>query len=351
MKPIPATAAVAGAGTMGTGIACVLALGGSAVRVVARSEATLAAAASRVDSIARALGAPDPAALTARLSFTSSLEHGFDGAELVVESIAEDLRAKTELLAVAERFAAPGAILATNTSSLSIASLSAPLERPDRFAGLHWFNPPELVPLVEVVAGERTDPEVVETLRDWMEALGKAPIVLRRDTPGFVANRLQYGLVREAWALVEEGVCGYEDVDRALTHGLGARWAAVGPFQIADLAGLDVYLAVIRNLYPELSTAQSPSPRPRGGGRIRLARRQERPRPARRLRPCRSSAHRRRARRHATRDRAGTRRRGRRREGLRTGRSGDARPQWRRPFRRLWARPALREPRRRGPPA
>jgi 3-hydroxybutyryl-CoA dehydrogenase len=93
-----------------------------------------------------------------------------------------------------------------------------------------------------------------------MEALGKAPIVLRRDTPGFVANRLQYGLVREAWALVEEGVCGYEDVDRALTHGLGARWAAVGPFQIADLAGLDVYLAVIRNLYPELSTAQSPSP-------------------------------------------------------------------------------------------
>jgi 3-hydroxybutyryl-CoA dehydrogenase len=83
--------------------------------------------------------------------------------------------------------------------------------------------------------------------------------VLRRDTPGFVANRLQYGLVREAWALIEEGVCTYEDVDRALTHGLGARWAAVGPFQIADLAGLDVYLAVIRNLYPELSRAQYPA--------------------------------------------------------------------------------------------
>ena len=183
-----------------------------------------------------------------------------EGAELVVESIAEDLAAKVELLGRAERLALPDAVLATNTSSLSIASIAAGLERPERFAGLHWFNPPELVPLVEVVAGERTDAGVVEALRDWMEALGKAPIVLRKDIPGFVANRLQYGLVREAWTLVEDGVCSYEDVDRALTHGLGARWAAVGPFQIADLAGLDVYLAVIRNLYPDLSTDQAPAP-------------------------------------------------------------------------------------------
>jgi 3-hydroxybutyryl-CoA dehydrogenase len=259
VKPLPGTAAVAGAGTMGTGIACVLALGGGAVRVVARREATLAAAEARVESIARELAVDGPTAIAARLTFTTSVEDAFEGAELVVESIAEDLVAKTELLAVAERVAAPGAILATNTSSLSIASLAAGLERPERFAGLHWFNPPELVPLVEVVAGERTDPAVAETLRAWMEALGKAPIVLRRDTPGFVGNRLQYGLVREAWALIEEGVCDYEDVDRALTHGLGARWAAVGPFRIADLAGLDVYLAVIRNLYPELSTVQEPA--------------------------------------------------------------------------------------------
>jgi 3-hydroxybutyryl-CoA dehydrogenase len=244
---------------MGTGIACVLALGGGTVRVVARREATLAAAEARVESIARELSVPDPAAFAARLTFTTSVEQALEGAELVVESIAEDLAAKTELLAIAERVAAPGAVLATNTSSLSIASLAAGLEQPGRFAGLHWFNPPELVPLVEVVAGEDTDPAVVETLRVWMEALGKAPIVLRRDTPGFVGNRLQYGLVREAWALIEEGVCGFEDVDRALTHGLGARWAAVGPFRIADLAGLEVYLAVIRNLYPELSPAQEPA--------------------------------------------------------------------------------------------
>lgn len=259
MTTIPEKVAVAGAGTMGTGIACTFALGGSDVRVLARRESTIESAAARVDSIARALGAPDPAALAAKLTFTASAETCFDGAALVVESIAEDLDAKVDLLGRAERLALPDSILATNTSSLSIASLAAGLERPERFAGLHWFNPPELVPLVEVVAGERTDAGVVETLRTWMELLGKAPIVLHRDTPGFVANRLQYGLVREAWALVEEGVCSYEDVDRALTHGLGARWAAVGPFQIADLAGLDVYLAVIRNLYPELSSTQMPA--------------------------------------------------------------------------------------------
>jgi len=243
---------------MGTGIACVLALGGSRVRVLARRAETLERAAARVGSIARALEAPDPDALAGRLSFTTSAEDCFGGAELVVESIAEDMPAKIELLVLAERLAAPHAILATNTSSLPVTSLAAGLERPERFAGLHWFNPPELVPLVEVVAGERTDAGVLATLRGWMDALGKTPIVVRKDTPGFVANRLQYGLVREAWALVEEGVCSYEDVDRALTHGLGARWAAVGPFRIADLAGLDVYLTVIRNLFPELSRAQTP---------------------------------------------------------------------------------------------
>jgi 3-hydroxybutyryl-CoA dehydrogenase len=258
VRRFPDTAAVAGAGTMGTGIACVLALGGSRVRVLARRKETLEKAAGRVGSIARALEAPDPAELAARLSFTSSAEECFAGAGLVVESIAEDTRAKLELLARAERLATADAIVTTNTSSLSIAALAGGLERPERFAGLHWFNPPELVPLVEVVAGERTEPDVLDTLRAWMEALGKTPIVVRKDTPGFVANRLQYGLVREAWALVEDGVCTYEDVDKALTYGLGARWAAVGPFRIADLAGLDVYLAVIRNLFPELSRATLP---------------------------------------------------------------------------------------------
>jgi 3-hydroxybutyryl-CoA dehydrogenase len=109
-----------------------------------------------------------------------------------------------------------------------------------------------------VVGAEESDPAVLETLADWMRALGKAPVIVRRDVPGFVVNRLQYGLLREAWALVDQGVCSFEDVDRALTHGLGARWAAVGPFRTMDLGGLDVFRAVAGNLLPELSTAREP---------------------------------------------------------------------------------------------
>jgi len=127
----------------------------------------------------------------------------------------------------------------TNTSSLPLAVLADGLERPERFASLHWFNPPELIELVEVVGSEGTAPETIETLQAWVEALGKAPIVVRRDVPGFVANRLQHALLREAYALVDAGVCSLADVDRAVTHGLGARWAAIGPFETMDLAGLD----------------------------------------------------------------------------------------------------------------
>ena len=104
-----------------------------------------------------------------------------------------------------------------------------------------------------MVGTSRTDPAVLEALYGWMETLGKAPVAVRRDVPGFVANRLQYALLREAWALVEAGVCSYADLDRVLTRGLGARWAAIGPFQTVDLAGLDIHLAVAENLFPELA--------------------------------------------------------------------------------------------------
>jgi 3-hydroxybutyryl-CoA dehydrogenase len=113
---------------------------------------------------------------------------------------------------------------------------------------------------VEVVGGKGTAPETLETLSGWMEELGKAPVVVRRDVPGFVVNRLQYALLREAYALVDEGVCTFADVDRAVTHGLGARWAAIGPFETMDLAGLDVHAAVAANLWPELNNDSEPSP-------------------------------------------------------------------------------------------
>jgi len=237
-----------GAGTMGAGIARVFADAGTSVRLAARRESSLEAARARLGEAAN------------RMRLTTTVDEALDGADLVVETIVEEIGAKRELLARAEEVAAPDALLTTNTSSLPLAPLAKDLRRPKRFAGLHWFNPPELVELVEVVGGEHTAPETLETLAGWMEELGKTPVIVRRDVPGFVANRLQYALLREAYALVDASVCSFEDIDSAVTHSLGARWAAIGPFEAMDLAGLDVHAAVAANLWPELSNTTEPSP-------------------------------------------------------------------------------------------
>jgi 3-hydroxybutyryl-CoA dehydrogenase len=245
---LPREVAVVGAGTMGAGIARVFAEAGASVRLCARRESSLESARGRLGETA------------AQVRLTTSADDALDGAELVIETIVEEAEPKRALLARAEELTPPEAILTTNTSSLPLRELAKGLRRPERFAGLHWLNPPELVELVEVVGGERTASETLETLAGWMEELGKAPVVVRRDVPGFVVNRLQYALLREAYALVDAGVCTFADVDRAVTHGLGARWAAIGPFETMELAGLDVHAAVAANLWPELSNDSEPSP-------------------------------------------------------------------------------------------
>jgi 3-hydroxybutyryl-CoA dehydrogenase len=242
----PHEVAVIGAGTMGSGIARVFADGGASVRLTARRESSLEAARKRLG---------DRPVLR-----STSLDEALEGADLVIETIVEEAEPKREVLVRAEELATHDAILTTNTSSLPLTALADALGRPERFAGLHFLNPPELVELVEVVGAERTASETLGTLTGWMEELGKAPIVVRRDRPGFVVNRLQYALLREAYALVDAGVCSFADVDRAVSHGLGARWAAIGPFETMDLAGLDVHAAVAANLWPELSNETEPSP-------------------------------------------------------------------------------------------
>jgi 3-hydroxybutyryl-CoA dehydrogenase len=233
---------------MGAGIARLFADTGASVRLCARRESSLEAARARLGED------------TTHVQLTTSADEALQGAELVIETIVEDVKAKRALLVQAEELALPEAILTTNTSSLRLEALAGELRNPQRFAGLHWLNPPELVEVVEVVGGEHTAPETLETLSSWMEELGKAPVIVRRDTPGFVVNRLQYALLREAYALVDAGVCSFADVDRAVTHGLGARWAAIGPFETMDLAGLDVHSAVAENLWPELANTTEPSP-------------------------------------------------------------------------------------------
>jgi 3-hydroxybutyryl-CoA dehydrogenase len=239
-QPLTGRALVVGGGVMGAGIAARLGAGGVDTTVLVRRAEV---AEWTGDEIRRRGG---------RAQVVTEAEPPF---ALAVESIAEELDVKRDLLARTEPLLTPDGILATNTSSLSVSALAEGLAHPERFAGWHWFNPAELVPLVEVVGGARTARETIERLLALSTALGKQPVAVRRDVPGFVANRLQYALIREAYALVEEGVCDVEDVDRAVVHGLGARWAAIGPFASMDAAGLQVHEAAAARLFPELSNA------------------------------------------------------------------------------------------------
>jgi 3-hydroxybutyryl-CoA dehydrogenase len=257
---LPGSAAVLGAGTIGLATGLLLAADGVPVTIVIRRASTAEQLPDAIDQrLARllALGAlSSEQAESARTRIRTSV--GLPGGEsfaLIYEAVAEDLDIKRSVLAAAERSLAGDGVLATSTSSLRVAELASALAAPERFAAWHWFHPADLMPLVEIVPGDATARDVTEALERWSAALRKRPIVLRRDTPGFVANRLHYALLREAYALVEAGICGLEDVDLALTAGLGPRWAAIGPFQTMDLAGLDVHARVADALFPTLSNA------------------------------------------------------------------------------------------------
>ncbi len=242
---------------MGAGIATALALAGIPTTVVVRRASAIKETSDRISRRLDAhlrLGLADvetTAAAELRIETRRGLEDG--PYEVVVESIAEDVEAKREVLEQAEAVLAEDGVLCTNTSSLALGELAVAIQDLGRFAGWHWFHPADLIELVEVVPCAGTWPSTVDRLAAWSRALGKAPLVLARDSRGFVANRLQYALLREAYALVAEGVCAVADVDVAVTCGLGARWAAIGPFASMDLAGLDVHAAVARRLFPMLS--------------------------------------------------------------------------------------------------
>ena len=249
---------------MGAGMALAFARAGSDVTVRARRASSLQdaqASMARSMQLLNDYGAvpesngPD---ILGRVRFTTALEDLDPTSELIIESIPERLDDKRALLAEIEALVGTQTVITSNTSSLPLAELASGLHRKERFAGYHWFNPPELVQLVEIVAVAGTDAQTVTSLHAWSLAIGKRPVTLARDVQGFVANRLQYALIREAYGLVEDGVCSPQDVDQAVRAGLGPRWAAVGPFETMDLAGLDVHAEVARQLFPTLSTASEP---------------------------------------------------------------------------------------------
>jgi 3-hydroxybutyryl-CoA dehydrogenase len=243
---------------MGAGIGLALALAGAPVTVIARREEALERARAQIDASVALLSEHGRISAPPSVALTTDLASAVADAELVVETIAEDLEAKLRILGEIAARAPANAVIATNTSSLSLALLAQAVEPAERFAGMHWFNPPELVELVEISAAPRTSPATIERLHRWALAARKRPIRIAEPGSGFVANRLQYALIREAYALVRAGVCDAEAIDTAVTAGLGPRWAAVGPFESMDLAGLDVHLAVASELFPTLDSASEP---------------------------------------------------------------------------------------------
>jgi 3-hydroxybutyryl-CoA dehydrogenase len=247
--------AVVGAGLMGHGIAQVFALAGSRVRIWDPDEATLRAVPDRVQGHLEVLGIDRPAPI----ELAPSLETAVAGSELVIEAVPERLSLKQELLSRLDSLA-PDALIATNTSVLRITEIARGSIRPERVVGTHWWNPPYAIPIVEVVRGDHTAAETVAKVTTWLLAAGKTPVSVNWDAPGFIGNRMQFALWREALSIVEQGICDAETVDLVARNTFGARLATVGPVENADFIGLDLSKAILDYLSPHLSTAASASP-------------------------------------------------------------------------------------------
>ena len=254
MSAAPSVVGVLGGGRMGAGIAHAFLLAGSRVHVVERDVATADAAAARVRadldrSAARGRRVPDADALTVGVDPAA-----FADAALVVEAVPEDRALKGEALTRIEAVLADEAVVASNPSSISIDALAAGLRSPERFLGLHFFNPVPASALVEIVRGTRTAEAIVARATRWVEAIGKTAVVVR-DAPGFASSRLGVALGLEAIRMLEEGVASAEDIDRAVE--LGYRHP-VGPLRTTDLVGLDVRLGIAEELERSLGPRFAP---------------------------------------------------------------------------------------------
>jgi 3-hydroxybutyryl-CoA dehydrogenase len=188
------------------------------------------------------------------LSFTTNLKEAVSDADLIIESVIEELEIKRQLYSDIAGYLKKDAIISSNTSTYPLALLAFNQSFFNRMIITHFFNPAQLVPLVELVQFKDTLPGLAEKIAEFLRQLGKVPVVLKKDIKGFIANRLQAAVLREACSLVGNGIADVEDIDRVMTEGIGLRWVFNGPFKIADLGGLDVWEKVCMNLLPDLSS-------------------------------------------------------------------------------------------------
>jgi 3-hydroxybutyryl-CoA dehydrogenase len=255
----PGHAVVVGFGLMGCDIAAVFLAGGWRVTAVEPDRASWPARLDRVDASLGQLGAErrrlDALDLVAALS-----DVGFADADAVVEAVPERLDLKRAVFAELDKLVPPGVPVASNASGFRITDISEGCETRARMANLHFFLPAHLVPGVEVVRGEHTDPAACDRLAGIMAGLGRQVVRVERDVPGFLANRIQHALMREAFHVIDSGLASAEDVDRAVRFCFGFRYAAAGPIMQKELAGLETQLAAAATIYPSLHNGAEPSP-------------------------------------------------------------------------------------------
>lgn len=255
--------ALIGLGTMGPGIAARLSRGGLDVAAYDVSQAAVERARGMLDTAGAALdrlGIEAPTTGVGTVRFVSSIAEAVDGADLVIENVPENIDIKAEIYRTIDPLVQPSVIVASDTSGIPITKLQAHISHPERFVGMHWSNPPHIIPMIEVIGGEKTAPETVATIRDLIRSLGLLPVVVKKDVPGFVENRVLYALLREAVDLVERGVIEPEDLDTCVSWGIGYKIAVVGPMALLDMAGLDIYKSVSSFLNADLADRKDIAP-------------------------------------------------------------------------------------------
>jgi 3-hydroxybutyryl-CoA dehydrogenase len=255
----PSFAVVIGLGLMGCDVAAIFLAAGYQVIAVEPDAAGWAAQRERVQHSASQIGA-DGGAASALVIVRLVREVSWSGVSLVVECAPENLVLKQRVFAELDELAPETILIGTNSSALRVTDIAQACRTRSRMANLHFFLPAHLVPAVEIVQGEFTEPSVCDRMAEIMQRLGRVPIRVARDVPGFLANRLQHALMREAFAVIDEGLATAEDVDAAVRFGFGFRYVAAGPILQKELAGLDTHFAAGKVIYPSLNNSTEPSP-------------------------------------------------------------------------------------------
>ena len=258
--------ALLGAGMIGHGLALHFAKAGYQVSLYSRTQQTLDKAIESIKSNLPALlqgqaGIADEIdKIISRIKTTRNLNEAISKAPIIIESVAENLKIKQDLFKELDQICPKDVILATNTSVISITEIASKAKNRNRIVGAHFWFPPYLIPLVEVVKGKDTSDETMEITYQFMKEAGKYPIKCLKDVPGFVANRLQHALWREAISIVEHGIADAATVDDAIKQSFGIRIAVLGPIENADMVGLDLTLAIHNTVLKDLEASPNPSP-------------------------------------------------------------------------------------------